>query len=64
MNAVHDFKAIARKLNRLEQKAKFEAKNPKPEPSSIFASGTVVWTPEHGYNLPGGFVIVPADLKI
>jgi hypothetical protein len=28
--AVHDFKAIARKLNRQEQKAEFEAKNPEP----------------------------------
>jgi hypothetical protein len=30
---VTDFKSIARKLNRQDQKAEFEAKNPKVEPS-------------------------------
>jgi hypothetical protein len=30
---VTDFKSIARKLNRQEQKAEFEEKNPKVEPS-------------------------------
>ena len=30
---VTDFKSIARKLNRQEQKAEFEAKNPKEEPA-------------------------------
>lgn len=30
---VFDFKAIRRKLNRQEQKAEFEAKNPKVEPA-------------------------------
>ena len=30
---VFDFKAINRKLNRQEQKAELDAKNPKPEPS-------------------------------
>jgi hypothetical protein len=29
-SAVHDFKAINRKLNRMEQKAEFEEKNPEP----------------------------------
>jgi hypothetical protein len=32
-SAVFDFKAINRKLNRQEQKAEFEAKNPEPVPS-------------------------------
>jgi hypothetical protein len=32
-DAVFDFKSINRKLNRQEQKAEFEAKNPKVEPS-------------------------------
>lgn len=31
---VTDFKSIARKLNRQEQKAEFEAKNPKEEPAA------------------------------
>lgn len=41
---VTDFPSIARKLNRQEQKAEFDAKNP-PAPK-------VVWHPEHGYALP------------
>lgn len=32
-SAVFDFPSINRKLNRTEQKAEFEAKNPKPVPS-------------------------------
>lgn len=31
--AIHDFKSIRRKLERQEQKAEFEEKNPKVEPS-------------------------------
>lgn len=30
-NAVFDFKSIAKRLNRQEQKAEYEAKNPVPE---------------------------------
>jgi hypothetical protein len=30
MDAIHDYKAIARRFNRQEQKAEFEAKNPAP----------------------------------
>lgn len=33
-DAVHDYKSINRKLNRQEQKADFEAKNPKVEQST------------------------------
>lgn len=33
MSAVTDFKSIKRKLERMEQKEEFEAKNPKVEPS-------------------------------
>jgi hypothetical protein len=40
---VFDFKAIRSKLERQEQKAEFEEKNPKPNP--------VVWTPEWGYGV-------------
>jgi hypothetical protein len=41
---VTDFRSINRKLNRQEQKAEFDAKNPPP--------AKVVWTPEHGYAVP------------
>jgi len=41
--AVFDFPSIARKLNRQEQKADFEEKNPKPEPNKV------VWHPQYGY---------------
>jgi len=41
--AVFDFTSIARKLNRQEQKADFEEKNPKPEPNKV------VWHPLYGY---------------
>lgn len=34
--AVHDFKSIARILNRQEQKAEWDAKNPKAEPSTMY----------------------------
>lgn len=47
MSAVFDFKSIRRKLECQEQKAEFEAKNPKPAP--------VVWTPEWGYGVPVPF---------
>jgi hypothetical protein len=43
MSAVFDFKSIRRSVERLEQKADFEEKNPKPTPNPI------VWTPEWGY---------------
>lgn len=33
MSAVTDFKSIKQKLDRLEQKAEFDAKNPKAEPA-------------------------------
>lgn len=33
MSIIHDFKSIRRKLERQEQKAEFEEKNPKPETS-------------------------------
>jgi len=36
-NAVHDYKSIARRLNRQDQKAEFEAKNPKVEQSAYDA---------------------------
>jgi hypothetical protein len=42
---VFDFKSIRQKLERQEQKAEFEEKNPKP-------AMTVVWTPEWGYGVP------------
>jgi hypothetical protein len=42
---VFDFKSIRQKLERQEQKADFEEKNPKPPM-------TVVWTPEWGYGVP------------
>jgi hypothetical protein len=42
---VFDFKSIRRSLERQEQKAEFEEKNPKP--------AAVVWTPEYGYAIPG-----------
>jgi len=35
VDAVFDFKAINRKLNRQEQKAEFEAKNPVPDSQSV-----------------------------
>jgi hypothetical protein len=35
--AVFQFKAIKQKLNRQDQKAEFEAKNPAPELSSAYA---------------------------
>jgi hypothetical protein len=31
-DAIHDYKSIARRLSRQDQKAEFEAKNPKVEP--------------------------------
>lgn len=43
---VFDFKAIRRKLDRQEQKAEFEAKNPKPDPNAP------VWPTEWGYGVP------------
>lgn len=40
-DAVFDFKSIARKLNRQEQKVEFEAKNPKEEPAAyLWPHGT------------------------
>jgi hypothetical protein len=33
VSIVTDFKSIRRKLERMEQKAEFEEKNPEPEPS-------------------------------
>lgn len=49
MSAVFDFKLIHRKVERLEQKAEFDAKNPKPDPNAV------VWTPEWGYGVPVPF---------
>jgi hypothetical protein len=48
MDAVNDFKSIRSKLERREQKAEFEAKNPPPP---AWYSKTVVWTPEGGYGV-------------
>jgi hypothetical protein len=47
MSAVTDFKTIARQFNRMEQKAEWDKQNPPP----ALPSGTVVWTPEHGYGV-------------
>jgi hypothetical protein len=44
MSAVFDFKSIRSKLERQEQKADFEAKNP--------PAMKVVWSPEWGYGVP------------
>jgi hypothetical protein len=43
---VFDFKSIRLKLDRQEQKAEFEEKNPKPDQNKV------VWTPEWGYGTP------------
>lgn len=45
MSIVTDFRSINRKLERQEQKADFEEKNPKPDPSKV------VWSPEWGYGM-------------
>ena len=50
---VFDFKSIRRSLERQEQKADFEEKNPKP-----LDAAPVVWSPEWGY---GG--LSPADVN-
>jgi hypothetical protein len=46
MSVVTDFKAIRRKLERQDQKAEFEDKNPPPP---AWYSQPVVWTPDRGY---------------
>jgi hypothetical protein len=51
VSIVTDFRSIRRKLERQEQKADFEEKNPKP-------AMTVVWTPEWGYGS-----LSPADVN-
>jgi hypothetical protein len=45
VSIITNFKSIRQKLERQEQKAEFEAKNPRPD-------NTVVWTPEWGYGVP------------
>lgn len=50
MSIITDFKSIRQKLERQEQKAEFEEKNP--------PAMTVVWTPEWGY---GG--LSPSDVN-
>jgi hypothetical protein len=47
--AVTDFKSIKRIVDRREQKAEFEEKNPKPP---AWYSNAIVWTPEYGYAPP------------
>jgi hypothetical protein len=49
MSIIHDFKSIHSKLERQEQKAEFEVKNPPPP---AWYSKPVVWTPEYGYGKP------------
>jgi hypothetical protein len=48
MSIVTDFKSIRRSLERQEQKADFEEKNPKP-----LDAAPIVWMPEYGYAIPG-----------
>jgi hypothetical protein len=50
MSIVTDFKSISLKLNRLEQKAEWDAKNPKPEPTPAM------------YGWPYGVAVPFADL--
>jgi hypothetical protein len=51
MDDVNDFKSIRAKLERQEQKAKFEAKNP---PAPMWFNMPIVWTPEGGYSKQRG----------
>jgi hypothetical protein len=44
--SVFDFKSIRSKVERMEQKTEYEAKNPPPP---AWYSKPVVWTPEGGY---------------
>jgi hypothetical protein len=53
VSIVTDFKSIGRKLARMEQKADFEEKNPKP-----VEAAPVVWSPEWGYGS-----LSPADVN-
>ncbi|MHC2867968.1 hypothetical protein ACVIYH_009101 [Bradyrhizobium diazoefficiens] len=46
MSIVSDFKSIRRKLERMEQKADHEAKNPPPP---AWYGMPVMWSPEQGY---------------
>jgi hypothetical protein len=46
MDAVNDFKSIRRKLERQEQKAEFEEKNP---PAPMWFNVPIAWTPDGGY---------------
>jgi len=45
LSLVTDFKSIARKLNRMEQKADLDEKNPKAEPAQP------TWHPQWGYGM-------------
>lgn len=47
MNITDDFKSIRRKLERQDQKAEFEDKNPPPP---AWYSKPVVWTPNGRYS--------------
>ena len=51
MSIIHDFKSIASKLNRQEQKTEWDKANPKPDPNKV------VWDPVYGYNMPGAPVV-------
>jgi hypothetical protein len=46
---ITDFKSIRRKLDRQDQKADHEAKNPAPP---AWFNKPIVWTPERGYAAP------------
>lgn len=46
MSIIHEFKAIRRKLERQDQKAEFEDRNPPPP---AWYSKPTVWTPDSGY---------------
>lgn len=45
MSIVSDFKSIRRKLERMEQKAEYDEKNPAP----AWYDMPVMWSPEQGY---------------
>lgn len=49
--AIHDFKSIANKLSRQEQKIEWDEKNPIPSPPAWY-NFPVSWSPEHGYSAP------------
>lgn len=49
MSIIHDFRSIKRKLERQEQKAEFDAKNPPPP---AWYEMPVCWSPEQGYAKP------------